>query len=195
VLKSTLDRIAGEPRIELAGVEGPLGELAALDTVPAGVPCYVETPRGDLDTIAQVAAAGHGAKIRCGGLRAELFPSAEEVAAFIGACVRQGVAFKATAGLHHALPNSDPATGFAHHGFLNLLLATGRAVAGAPADELIAVLRCTDAAALAAEARAITPDAARATRAAFVAYGSCSTRDPLSDLEELGLLTPAAVSA
>jgi hypothetical protein len=185
VVETTLDRLAPDPRVELTGVEGPWGDLSALGAVPAGVPCFVETPRGDLAAVTEVAAAGYGAKVRCGGVRAELFPPAAELAAFVTACVRAGVPFKATAGLHHALPYRDPETGFHHYGFLNLLLATARAVEGGDVEE---VLRGTDSRALVAEAAAIPESTALATRQALVAYGSCSTSDPVSDLAELGLL-------
>ncbi|MDT7563492.1 MAG: hypothetical protein QOG76_2116, partial [Pseudonocardiales bacterium] len=43
-----------------------------------------------------------------GGIRAELYPDEAELAAAIRAVVGAGVSFKATAGLHHALRNTDP---------------------------------------------------------------------------------------
>src|SRR6478672_1809761 len=53
-------------------------------------------------------------KLRCGGARV---PPVEEVAAFVRRCRSEGRRFKATAGLHHALPTNG------EHGFLNLLAA------------------------------------------------------------------------
>ena len=53
-------------------------------------------------------------KLRCGGARV---PAVEEVAAFVRRCRSEGLRFKATAGLHHALPTDG------EHGFLNLLAA------------------------------------------------------------------------
>ena len=78
----------------------------------------------------RLGAAGRGAKLRTGGLRAELFPSAGELAAFLTACAELQVPFKCTAGLHHAVHHTDPTTGFVHHGFLNLVVATARAIRG-----------------------------------------------------------------
>ena len=187
-LEQSLATIDAEPRIELAVVEGPATDLNALPSVPDGVPCHVETPRGDLAAVERVGAAGYGVKVRCGGVRAELFPSADELGAFIATCVRAGVPFKATAGLHHALPYRDAQTGFTHHGFLNLLLATCRAVSDASEAEVIDALASTDRDALVAEAQTIDADVAKNARRLFVAYGSCSTREPIDDLTELGLL-------
>lgn len=187
-LDHSLATIDAEPRIELAVLEGPAKDLDALPSIPDGVPCHVETPRGDLAAVERVGAAGYGVKVRCGGVRAELFPSADELGAFIATCVRAGAPFKATAGLHHALPYRDAQTGFTHHGFLNLLLATCRAVDGASEARVVDVIASTDRDALVAEAQSVDDDLARRARRMFVAYGSCSTREPIDDLTELGLL-------
>ena len=192
VLSATLERIADDTRVVLTGIEAPFGDLAA---VPAGVRAFVEVPAVDHRAVASVAGTGHAVKVRCGGLRAELFPSAEQLGAFVHACARSSVPFKATAGLHHALPYRDHRTGFTHHGFLNLLLAVCRAVEGARREDVIAVLRITDADELVAEARQVTADHAAAARSLFVAYGSCSTSEPIEDLRALGLLHSVEVTA
>lgn len=205
-LGPALARVAADPRLVLAAVEGPLGDdLSGLAEVPDGVPVHLEVPpAGDpavdpaaLDAAALDAAAatGRALKVRCGGLRAELFPTAGRLGALVHGCVRRGVAFKATAGLHHAVAHTDPRTGFAHHGFLNLLLATHRAVDGGSPDNVAAVLRSRDRAALVEQARAVPPDRARAARRVFVGYGSCSTSEPVEDLRALGLLEPTEVTA
>ncbi|MCX4903403.1 hypothetical protein [Streptomyces sp. NBC_00878] len=200
---STPALTAADPRIELAAVEGPLPPgpdpvaaarqaLAALGGLPEHVPGYVEIPlTGDRPTMTSVlhvlTEGGRGAKVRCGGLRAELFPSCGQLAAFVHACVRGGVPFKATAGLHHAVRHRDERTGFTHHGFLNLLLAVCRAVDGGTAHDVMAVLGTVDAESLADEARHVPRHTAVAARALFTAYGSCSTSEPLEDLQALGL--------
>lgn len=71
-----------------------------------------------------VNAEGIGVKARTGGLEADMFPSNEELAAFIHECVSLDIPFKLTAGLHHPFPKVDPATGARMHGFLNVLVAT-----------------------------------------------------------------------
>nr|BFF01837.1 hypothetical protein GCM10020241_35120 [Streptoalloteichus tenebrarius] len=143
-------------------------------------------PRGQwLASVRKVAEHGCWPKLRCGGATAEAFPSVEEVSDFLAVATTTGVPFKATAGLHHAVRHHDEETGFQHHGFLNLLMATARSLSG---RDVRAALDSTDAAALAEEARALPEPAAQAVRAVFASYGSCSLSEPIEDLEGLGLL-------
>ncbi|WP_042430177.1 hypothetical protein [Streptacidiphilus anmyonensis] len=138
-----------------------------------------------------IAASPYRAKYRTGGLESQAFPSAEELAAFITACASRELAFKCTAGLHHAVRYVDPATGFTHHGFLNILLATHFAVQGADAVAVAEVLADHGAEGLAAVAADLTDDQVERARRAFTAYGTCSVLEPLEDLTDLGLLPPA----
>jgi hypothetical protein len=116
-------------------------------------------------TIGAIAALGARVKLRCGGAST---PTVEQVALVIASCREAGVPFKCTAGLHHAVRRGE------EHGFLNVLAAT----TAAP-GRLEAVLAQQDAAEL---------DVAGADRALFTSFGSCSWREPVEDLEELGLL-------
>jgi hypothetical protein len=115
--------------------------------------------------IGAVAAVGGRVKLRCGGAST---PSVEQVALVIACCREAGVPFKATAGLHHAVRRGE------EHGFLNLLAATA-----APPGWIEAVLAEEDAAEL---------DVSAADRSLFTSFGSCSWREPVEDLEALGLL-------
>ncbi|TDW14887.1 hypothetical protein [Kribbella kalugense] len=135
-----------------------------------------------------VADAGYAAKLRTGGLDAALFPSEDQVASFITACLDREVAFKCTAGLHNAVRHTAEDTGFEHHGFLNVLLATRASLDGASQDELIAVLASRDGADLAARARELSDDQAANTRKWFTSFGSCSIDEPREDLTALSLL-------
>jgi hypothetical protein len=141
-----------------------------------------------------VADAGYAAKLRTGGLEASLFPTADQIAAFITACLDREVAFKCTAGLHNAVRHTAPDTGFEHHGFLNVLLATRASLDGAAQDEVAAVLEDRDGETLAAKAAELTEDAALSeeraagTRRWFTSFGSCSIDDPRHDLTALKLL-------
>src|SRR5205085_10200601 len=178
---------AGEPSraLEMVEVPAPSAEAVstALDALAGFEPAaFLEGPRdpGWVKTVAAWPGPGglRGAKVRCGGARAELFPSPEELAAFVCACAGNGVPFKATAGLHGAIRHRDEETGFVHHGFLNLVLAAVAAAMGAAVDDVATILAATDGPALAAEARAVSARALSAARLLFRAYGSCSTSEP-----------------
>lgn len=135
-----------------------------------------------------VADAGYAAKLRTGGLDASLFPSEDQVAAFITACLDREVAFKCTAGLHNAVRHTAADTGFEHHGFLNVLLATRASLDGASLDEVAAVLASRDGDALAARAGELSEDQAAGTRRWFTSFGSCSIDEPRHDLNALKLM-------
>lgn len=203
----------GSERLDLRGIEIALrdsatGELAhnarrlvtAVDQLVSmgdlddEVPVYVEMPRlygspptpdwfGALD---EIAAMDHRLKFRTGGLDADAFPSPHELAAGIGAALDRELAFKCTAGLHNAVRHHDAVTGFDHHGFLNVLLATRASLDGASVDDVAAVLVTRD-------GRTLTDgtDEAGLTGARhwFRSFGSCSVLEPLADLRTLDLVT------
>ena len=184
--------------VEVAVPEGmAIGEfldrLAATREDVIGVDVYVEVPR-DLRRVAILEAlpGRYRAKFRTGGVRADLHPDEAELAAAIAAVVGAGVPFKATAGLHHALRNTDPHTGFEQHGFLNLLLATEALAHGGSEDDARALLAERDGTTVAGLTRGL--DAARVTRAraAFGSFGTCSITDPLTELVDLGIVTAPA---
>ena len=137
-----------------------------------------------------VADAGYAAKLRTGGLDPSLFPHADQIAAFITACLDREVAFKCTAGLHNAVRHTaqNHSGAFEHHGFLNVLLATRASLDGSSQDELSALLETRDGETLAAKARELTEEQAAGTRRWFTSFGSCSIDEPRHDLTALGLL-------
>jgi len=81
-------------------------------TEQAGDVKYIEIP-----ITADPAGLGARAKVRCGGLTPEAYPSTADLAGFLHRAAAARVPFKATAGLHHPLPNPPM------HGFVNLFLA------------------------------------------------------------------------
>jgi hypothetical protein len=147
---------------------------------------YVEVPRDERrdELFAELAEAPYLAKLRTGGVRADLYPGEGELAAAIVSAVLHGVPFKATAGLHHAVRNTDPATGFEQHGFLNVVAATAAAIAGAGVDDVAAVLAERDRDRLAELVQAAGPR----TREVFRSFGTCSIAEPVAELTALGLL-------
>jgi hypothetical protein len=116
-------------------------------------------------------------KLRCGG---ERVPSAGEVAEFVRRCRDEGTRFKATAGLHHALPTDG------EHGFLNLLAAC---VFGDEEAMLATRDIELDAESFRANGHAAgAAECARVRRDLFASIGSCSFEEPVGELRALGIL-------
>jgi hypothetical protein len=116
-------------------------------------------------------------KLRCGGAGV---PSVEEVAGFIRRCRESGLRFKATAGLHHALPTDG------EHGFLNLLAAC---VFGDEEQMLATRDIALDAESFRANGRAADADACTSVRRRlFASVGACSFAEPVGELKTLRIL-------
>lgn len=172
--------------------------------VPDEVVAVVEPRRPDadgsvdwLDGVQRVVDHGCRPKLRCGGGRAGAFPGVPDVASFLALAITSGRSITASLGLQHAVRQVDPDTGFTHHGWLNLLVATARALAsGAGAGEgplgrqaaLVEALHVTDPAALVAELRDVDDDAASRVRDVFSSFGSASPQRPGEEMARLGLL-------
>ncbi|MEU4195178.1 hypothetical protein AB0E69_24985 [Kribbella sp. NPDC026611] len=135
-----------------------------------------------------IADAGYAAKLRTGGMDASLFPSEDQVAAFITTCLDYEVPFKCTAGLHNAVRHTAADSSFEHHGFLNVLLATRASLDGSSRDELTQILGSRDGNELAARARELTEERAASARKWFTSFGSCSIDEPRQDLNTLNLM-------
>ncbi|MCX4744868.1 hypothetical protein OG455_04920 [Kitasatospora sp. NBC_01287] len=205
-LEPALRAVAAAPRLRLTAIEVPAdrdGTAAegvrkvrtALDKLlpehAPGVVAAVEVARGPelLLALDELEGSPYRAKFRTGGTSHDAFPGELELASFLYAAVYRRLSFKCTAGLHHALRHDDPATGFEHHGFLNVLLATHAALDGAEHGELAALLRERDGAVLAENAADLSAAQVDAARAAFTGFGTCSIAEPLADLIALGLVT------
>jgi hypothetical protein len=198
-----------DPTLELAAVEIALRDEDDLarnaariitvlaDQLPDSAEAYLELPRlrssdvpaGWAAAADEVAASGHRVKYRTGGPDAAAFPSAPELAAVIDACIEREVAFKCTAGLHHAVAHVDADTGFAHHGFLNVLLATRAALDSVSPAEVAELLATDDASRVAAHLRDAGADGIVSARRWFRSFGSCSIAEPRDDLVALDLMT------
>lgn len=169
--------------------------------LPRGLIAYFEIPhKNDVTSLLKaIARAGSRAKIRTGGVTPDKFPPAGEIIDFIVACQREGVAFKATAGLHHPLRGEyrltyedDSPTG-TMYGFLNVFIAAALVHAGEGADTALAALQENDPAAFSFSGDAIVwrekqiglrqIAASRAELA--ISFGSCSFREPVDELESL----------
>lgn len=177
----------------------------ALDMIPDDILPFFEMPleadyRGMVAALAGDSAA---AKVRCGGITADLIPSSADIAGFIHACAAAGVAMKATAGLHHPIRAEHPLTyepdapRAVMHGFVNVFLgaAIARTLRG-DVETITRVLDETDPSAF-----SFTDDAARwrnttietaqlahARESFALSYGSCSFDEPIADMKTLGWL-------
>jgi hypothetical protein len=182
----------GDDRVILEAVEirHPGERLDELEQLPYGVEAYIEVAPADMRSLLPTLTGREllHAKLRTGGLTAEAFPTPLAVAEFLVGCADLEVGLKCTAGLHNAVRHTDSESGFAHHGFLNVLLAAERACDGAEIEDVAAVLALTDGADLAGRVKALTVEDAARTRDLFHGYGSCSFQEPIDDLAGLGLL-------
>jgi hypothetical protein len=197
---------AGRIVVDVAEVKAASAERIGLATRALGVELavYVELPHvADPRALLEVVrGCGARAKIRTGGVTADAFPDAAGLARFIARCAELGVPFKATAGLHHPLrgdhrltygPDAPSATMF---GFLNVFVAGALATVGVSEHELVAVLEERQGSAFTFGADGLRwrdqhvplEQIARARASFAVAFGSCSFREPVDDLQELALL-------
>ncbi len=177
----------------------------AIEQIPDDMTPFFEVPsEGDCRGFIAALAGGEAcAKIRCGGVTPEAFPSSEHLADFVLACHGAGVAFKATAGLHHPLraeqrltyePNSPCST---MHGFVNLFLAAAFVrTKEASREMVIELLEEQDASQFGFEDATArwrrqeldAVDLARTRETFALSIGSCSVDEPVADLQTLGWL-------
>lgn len=138
-----------------------------------------------------------GAKLRCGGVTPEAFPSCERIAAVIQTCAQQDLPLKCTAGLHHPVRHQATEPDVVMHGFLNVFGAGLLAWALRP--ELAQLVECvaeTDPSAFTFTGetfawRDLSVDIEtmlRIRRRSLFGFGSCSFTEPRSDLQDLGIL-------
>lgn len=176
---------------------------AARAKAPDFFTLYVEiAPGADARSMLDsVQRAGARAKIRTGGVTTGAFPAPDDVLGFLAACAERRLAFKATAGLHHAVRaeypltyESDSARG-TMYGFLNVFLAAAALIAGAKGDEALAILLESDLSAFRFDDRGVTwherllslEEIAR-SRELATSFGSCSFREPVDELLAAGLI-------
>jgi len=173
---------------------------------PGGPSVYVETSLTESleERLTSIKHSGCHAKIRMGGLDVPSFPDSRTVLEFLQTCGSLGLAFKATAGLHHPFPaarlasNDDDAPIVPMHGFVNMLLAMAL-LRHEQADEtlLLELLGEQEASAFVVDDdgirfrdQLITRVELETARARFHSIGSCSFDVPLHDLQRAGWLAP-----
>lgn len=185
-----------------AATAAEIAEFARLGPPDVAIDFEIPTASDPSPLIGEIARAGGRAKIRTGGVTSEAIPSVEEVVRFLRACARGAVAFKATAGLHHAIrgeykltyaPDSPTAV---MHGFLNVFCTAAFVRTGIPATDAVAMMEETaadgfqfDGSGVTWRNRRITTPAITAARANYsLSFGSCSFHEPIDELRALHLL-------
>jgi hypothetical protein len=146
---------------------------------------------------------GHAAKIRTGSVDASQIPTIEQVSRFIVACANRSVAFKATAGLHHPIRGEYPLTYEKNamcatmFGFLNVFLGAMLAYSHRWNEEqLSVVLGSMSHSSIVMNDFGVGWDkwmigwaTVENLRKTFArSFGSCSFREPVEDLEALGII-------
>jgi hypothetical protein len=199
VIEAFHDRHLSDARIDSLEIKaGSADEIRrAGETIGGRIETFYEVPSELIDAVQGVKGR---AKVRTGGVKPGLVPSSEELARFLLAA-RDKVAFKATAGLHHALRSIRPLTYDTGcdtdllHGFLNVF--TAAAFAFLKQDRYIAsILEERDArgfefgeARLAWHGHEATRGQIQQFRDNFLlSFGSCSSEEPIAELKELKLL-------
>ena len=168
------------------------------EIVKLGLDVYVEAAPGvDFTLLAEpIHSVGAAGKIRTGGVTASAFPSSTHILHFLRACRQAGIRFKATAGLHHAVRGEynltyepSPPTG-TMFGYLNIAVAAALVWFGTPDEEVLSALEeaSLDAFEFSDDGvrwrqHAIGIDQlAEVRREFFVGFGSCSFREPMSEI-------------
>ena len=184
-----------------ASTEEAVGSAAR--AIGDGFETYVEIPvvNDPASLIRAIGASGLRAKIRTGGTTADAFPSPDDVARFLSACIAARVPFKATAGLHHPVrgehaltyaPDSAQAT---MHGFLNVFVAAAWLSSGGDDATARQILEERNGSAFLIDdggvmwrSHRLRPEQLSHVRTSgIMSFGSCSFREPLDDLAALGI--------
>ncbi len=185
--------------------------LAGLVAADLGVPVvYLELPPDSDDelviaALARAADQGDGAngqipvpvaKLRCGGVSPEAFPTPERVATVLACCAEASVPLKCTAGLHHPLRHQAENPAVMMHGFVNIFGAGMLAhAAGLNRQQLSDCVAETDRDAFDFSAKGfswrdhrISSEKITYFRRTFLhGFGSCSFAEPIADLRSWGL--------
>jgi hypothetical protein len=184
--------------------------MPVLADLPGEIETFVEIPLSEdpVPYLEGLKNTGAAAKIRTGGVTAAAFPTSAQLERFITACAEAVIPFKATAGLHHPLPNpyrltckpDSPSSRM--HGFLNvailsaLLFQQKNKRQSITSEQAFAVLdhasleqfQFSDSG-ISWNGHFLDCAALATTRQHFFrSFGSCSFQEPVQDLQTLHLL-------
>ena len=195
--------------------------LAACDTVEMRVATYDEVSHAvasfsepfslflepplhvdPVGVLREIAATSASAKLRTGGVTADAIPEPDHVLRFMQLCVDEGIPFKATAGLHHAIRGRYPLTYEPHsptalmYGYLNIFLGAAFCAAGSSRSAVLGVIQETDPSAFRLDDRGVWwedhvvvhEELAVVRQAVATSFGSCSFTEPVGEARKLGLI-------
>ena len=206
-----VDRVARfNARVDGATVDCLEGRVAATDDVAAlaalpvdafSVFCELPFRADPAPFLPALRRVGFNAKLRTGGVTAAAFPPAVWLVEVMRACIDAGVAFKATAGLHHPirgpyrLTYADGAASAVMYGYLNVFLAAAFLTNGMSDDDALTLISEPHASAFSLSAdgvswrgHVIATDTIRAARERVAtSFGSCSFREPVDELRALAV--------
>lgn len=138
-----------------------------------------------------------GFKLRCGGVKADIFPSVDELVFTINKVRDNDIAVKCTAGLHHPMRHYDDSVKTKMHGFFNVF---GGAMLShthnLSEEELAEILNEEDPEHFVfldeefrwKEVSVSTDKITHLRKSRLISFGSCSFDEPREDLQKLGLL-------
>ena len=168
---------------------------------------YAEIPLGATDRereawLCTLKKAGARAKIRTGGVTPQAIPAVGSIAEFLVQSAHMGIAFKATAGLHHpvrserALTYQADSPSACMHGFLNLFVAAAVAYFEGSKADVEAILSESSPESVQLEegfviwgTHKISSDQIFSARSRFaISFGSCSFQEPVNALQSMGWL-------
>ncbi len=197
------------PGAVIDSIEVKASSVEEIEKLVSSIPDYFTTfyelPIGDdlPELVSSLALNNQRAKIRTGGVTADLFPSSSEIIRFIRTCMAANIPFKATAGLHHPIRCFKPLSYEANapkgtmHGFLNLFLATGFAREGFKPSVLEEVLEEEFEEVFEFDENGVywqkehflnIQQLAKLREKGVISFGSCSFDEPIADLQEIGIL-------
>jgi hypothetical protein len=172
---------------------------------PRDLLLYLEVAPADATRLVpEIAARGRRAKLRTGGLTAEAFPRAEDIATFLQTCIEYAVPAKATAGLHHPLHGryrltyEDAAPMGEMFGYLNVLMAAALLAQGEDARIAVHALGESDPRTLTIDefhlhwhssAHEVALERAllqQVRERVLVSFGSCSFTEPVDEIRAMG---------
>lgn len=165
---------------------------------------YLEvSPHSDpIPLLREIAQTHASAKLRTGGVVESAIPSSEQVLRFLQVCVEEGISFKATAGLHHAIRGRYPLTyekssaSAVMFGYLNVFFAAAFAAAGSSESAVLGIIDETNAGAFRIDDRGVwwrdhvvVHEELAVVRQTFaLSFGSCSFTEPVAEARALNLL-------